>query len=373
MFDEVDCAVIGAGVIGLAVGRALAQAGRDVIILERNGHIGEETSSRNSEVIHAGLYYATGSLKARLCVDGKQKLYAYCRERNVRHDRCGKLVVAIDESQRTALELIAAQAADNGVDDIELIDSSELERREPAVIGCAALWSPSTGIVDSHALMLALQADIESSGGLVATHAAVTAIDADDDAIRLTVGDAAENSTLSARTVINAGGLGAADLAHACRGIDRYRPPVLRFAKGSYFVFRGASPFRHLVYPLPVDGGLGIHATHDLDGKLRFGPDVEWIDAIDYRVDSGKAVPFANSIRSYWPDIDAASLDPGYAGVRPKLAGPGEPAADFRVDVATGGSRRQLIHLYGFESPGLTASLAIADHVAGVLGEAEAD
>lgn len=362
MSDNVDCVVIGAGVVGLAVGRALAQSGREVVVLDRNAGIGEETSSRNSEVIHGGLYYPTGSLKATLCVSGKQMLYEYCEARRVPYRRCGKLIVATDTAQLDRLESLAAQASRNGVDDIERLDAAEIERREPAVAGIAGLWSPSTGIIDSHALMLALQGDMEAAGGIVATQTSVRAIDVGDAAVHLTVESGGEQSELIAATVVNSAGLGAVDLAALCTGVDTSGLPPALLAKGNYFIYGGASPFHALVYPLPVDGGLGIHATLDLGGKLRFGPDVQWIDAIDYSVDPTRRDAFAESIRTYWPDIEAGDLVPGYAGIRPKLAGPGAPAADFRIDVAASGAR-QLVHLLGIESPGLTASLAIADVV----------
>jgi L-2-hydroxyglutarate oxidase LhgO len=362
MSENVDCVVIGAGVVGLAVGRALAQSGREVIVLDGNAGIGEETSSRNSEVIHGGLYYPSGSLKARLCVSGKQMLYEYCEARQVPYKRCGKLIVATDASQLDRLKSLAAQASRNGVNDIERLDAAEIKRREPAVEGIAGLWSPSTGIIDSHALMLALQGDMEAAGGIVATQTSVRAIHVGDDAVHLTIESGGEQSELTAETVVNSAGLGAVELAALCTGVDTSGLPPAFFAKGNYFIYGGASPFHTLVYPLPVDGGLGIHATLDLGGKLRFGPDVQWIDAIDYSVDPTRRNAFAESIRTYWPAIEADDLVPGYAGIRPKLAGPGEPAADFRIDVAASGARR-LVHLLGIESPGLTASLAIADEV----------
>lgn len=363
MSDSVDCVVIGAGVVGLAVGRALAQSGREVIVLERNAGIGEETSSRNSEVIHAGLYYPTASLKARLCVSGKQLLYEYCGARHVPYRRCGKLVVATEKSQLGRLDSVAGQAELNGVDDIERIDAAALKRREPEVDGIAALWSPSTGIVDSHSLMIALQGDIETADGIVATHSTVHSVDVGDDGIRLRIESGKETSELLARTVVNSAGLEAIPLAAACTGTDAGNIPQAYFAKGSYFIYRGSTPFQTLVYPLPVDGGLGIHATLDLDGKLRFGPDVEWIDVVDYSVDATRREAFAESIRSYWPPVRAEDLVPGYAGIRPKLVGPGQPPADFRIEVAASGPARQLVHLLGIESPGLTASLAIGAEV----------
>lgn len=368
MTDRVDCAVIGAGVVGLAIGRALAQSGREVIVIEGNARIGEETSARNSEVIHAGLYYPTGSLKARLCVTGKHLLYDYCEAKQILHRRCGKLIVATTAGQRGQLHEIAARARHNGVDDLELLDADEIARRQPAVSGIAGLWSPSTGIVDSHAFMLALEGDLDAAGGLVATHSMVRRIDVDADAVRLLIRSHDEDSELLATTVVNAAGLGASALARKATGTPDYKVPPTHFAKGSYFLYHGPSPFRSLVYPLPVDGGLGIHATLDLGGKLRFGPDFEWIDTIDYAVSSQRKAAFAESIRRYWPALDEALLEAGYAGIRPRLAGPGEAWADFRIDLAAANDARQLLHLLGIESPGLTSALALAKEVRDRLG-----
>ena len=364
MSEQVDCVVIGAGIVGLAVGRALAQAGRDVIVLERNARAGEETSARNSEVIHAGIHYAAESLKARLCVAGKTQLYSYCERKQIPHRRCGKLIVATKGDSRDRLDRIARQAAANGVDDLELLDSAALARREPAVQGSAALWSPSTGIVDAHALVQALAGDIEAAGGMIATGSEVLGIDVAPQGVRLDVRSRELATALEAATVINAAGLAAGRLAAETGGVEGYAAPPVRFAKGNYFLYEGACPFTALVYPLPVDGGLGIHATFDLAGRLRFGPDVEWVERIDYSVDPARSAAFASAIQGYWPAFDETRLVAGYAGIRPKLNGPGAAAADFRIDVVAGGDRRQLVHLLGIESPGLTASLALADEVA---------
>jgi L-2-hydroxyglutarate oxidase LhgO len=372
MSDRVDCVVIGAGVIGLAVGRALALSGREVVVIERNAHIGEETSSRNSEVIHAGLYYPTGSLKARLCVAGKAMLYDYCERRQVRHRRCGKLVVASSADQLDTLAGIADCARRNGVVDMQELDAHAIARREPEVAGVAALLAPSTGIVDSHALMLALEGDIEAAGGIVAVRTTVRRIDVGRDAVRLRLVSHDEESELLATTVVNAAGLGAGLLAADCAGVDNYATPPIHFAKGNYFRYQGASPFRSLIYPLPTDGGLGIHATLDLGGRLRFGPDVEWVEAIDYAVTVDRKSAFAESIRNYWPGLNENLLVPGYAGIRPRLAGPAQAWADFRIDVAAAGPGRQLIHLLGIESPGLTAALALAEEVQRRTGLARA-
>jgi L-2-hydroxyglutarate oxidase LhgO len=363
MSDRVDCVVIGAGVVGLAVARELAGAGREVVVLEQNAAIGMETSSRNSEVIHAGLYYATGSLKARLCVTGKSMLYDYCERRQVPVRRSGKLIVATEDAQLDRLDKLAHKARQNGVDDIERIDEAELKRREPRVRGVAALWSPSTGLIDSHALMIALQGDLEAADGIVATQSRIRGVHVDDDGISLKVQSGDEQSELIATTVINSAGLDAVALARQCTGVNIEDLPKGFLAKGNYFVYDGKSPFRTLVYPLPVDGGLGVHATLDLGGKLRFGPDVEWVDTVDYSVDESRRDLFAASIRNFWPAIRPEDLLPDYAGIRPKLAGPGEPAADFRIEVAAAGRKRQLVHLLGIESPGLTASLSMAIEV----------
>lgn len=410
MTETTDAIVIGAGVIGLAVARELAMHGRQVIVIERNAAIGQETSSRNSEVIHAGIYYPTNSLKARLCVAGKERLYAYCREKAIPHERCGKVIVAVNEAQKPALAALREQARTNGVNDLEWLDAAELRKREPAVNGVAGLWSPSSGIIDSHAFMLALQGDLEHHGGAVAIGSEFLEGCVEGDAIRLRVasggldgsggsdsaggsgggrgsggsGGSVEVSEIEARTVINAAGLDASRVARALQatestsadrtgasaypsGASTGRPeaaiPETRFAKGSYFLYDGPSPFNHLVYPLPVDGGLGIHATHDMAGSLRFGPDVEWIDSIDYTVDDARAAQFAQAVATWWTDLDPARLAPGYAGVRPKLVAAGKPPGDFLIMGPTGSDGAQLVHLLGFESPGLTAALAVAEEV----------
>ena len=364
--EFIDSVVIGAGVVGLAVARALALAGRDVVVLERHARIGEETSSRNSEVIHAGIYYPAGSLKARLCVDGKALLYRYCEARGIEHRRCGKVIVAVDDAQLARLDALRAQAVANGVHDLERLDGAALRRLEPAVHGAAALWSPSTGILDVHALMLAYRADLEAAGGTVVTSAECLAGTAEAAALRLTVSSGGSTSELSARVVVNATGLGATRTAKALLGAAPAIPET-RFAKGNYFAYAGPNPFRHLIYPLPVVGGLGIHATLDLAGRLRFGPDVEWVDNLDYEVDPARAADFAAAIRTYWPAVDAAALEPAYAGIRPKLHGATGTAADFWIEETPLPGAARLVHLVGIESPGLTASLAIGDHVARLL------
>ena len=362
MNADIDIVVVGAGVVGLAVARAFALDGRDVIVLEKNAAIGEETSSRSSEVIHAGLYYPPGSLKARLCVRGRDALYRYCAEKGIAHRRCGKIVVAVADEQRTELESLRARAAENGVQDLRWLDAEELASLEPEVEGVAGLLSPSTGIIDSHALMLALLGDIEQAGGQLALRSELVAGELDDSAIRLRIATDGETTELRARCVVNAAGLHAERVARSIAGQHDVQVPRLRYAKGNYFAYRGKSPFRHLLYPLPEPGGLGVHATLDLAGRTRFGPDVEWSETIDYSIDPARAARFYAAIRRYWPALPDGSLSPAYVGVRPKLGGPGEPARDFAV-LATRGGSATLVHLLGIESPGLTASLAVAEHV----------
>lgn len=367
MPEKIDSVVIGAGVVGLAVGRALAERGLDVVVLEKNAHFGEETSSRNSEVIHAGIYYPADSLKARFCVEGKHKLYEYCEAKGVGFGRCGKLIVAMSSDQIGALEALGQKAARNGVDDIERLDANAVSELEPDIAAAAGLLSPSTGIIDSHGFMLALLGDLENAGGQLAVLSELRSAVETKDGILLCVASGGDEYEISARRVVNAAGLHASRVAQAFRGSAlEGRVPSTRYAKGNYFIYNGASPFERLVYPLPVDGGLGIHATLDLAGRLRFGPDVEWLDALDYSVDPGRAGAFYGAIRTYWPGLADGSLSPGYAGIRPKLSGPGEPPADFTILTSAQSSVARSIHLFGFESPGLTAALAIGEHVAGL-------
>jgi L-2-hydroxyglutarate oxidase LhgO len=372
MSDVVDTVVIGAGAVGLAVARELALRGRDVIVLEKNRAIGEETSARNSEVIHAGIYYPPGSLKARLCIEGRERLYAYCAEKGIAHRRCGKLIVAVHDAQRPKLDALRRTALANGVADLEPFDAREIAALEPAVRAVAGLWSPSTGIVDSHALMLAYRGDLERAGGSVALRARCTVAAREGDLMRLSCDVDGDATELHARVVVNAAGLHALDVARliAQPGLD---VPPPRFAKGNYFVCHGKSPFTHLVYPVPEDGGLGIHATLDLAGRARFGPNVEWLPAgtraedLDYAVDARLSAAFYSAIKTYWPAIPDGSLEPAYSGVRPKINGPGEPAADFAIHARTEPGAPRIAQLFGIESPGLTASLAIAAHVAALL------
>jgi len=366
--ERIDAVVIGAGVIGLAVGRALAREGLETIILERADAFGTATSSRNSEVIHAGLYYPSGSLKARLCVAGRERLYAYCAERGIAHRRCGKLLVASGDAQRARLVQIHAQAQRNGVDDLQWLDAAQLYALEPHLRANAALRSPSTGIVDSHALMLALLGDFEAAGGALALRSPVETIDAGGAAHRLQVGGDVP-MTLEARIAVNAAGLWAPGLAQRTAGLAPEHVPRARYAKGNYFSLAARVPFTQLIYPTPEAAGLGVHLTLDLAGQARFGPDVQWIDpatpdAIDYRVDAGRAAAFEAAIRSYWPGLPEQALQPAYSGVRPKLeAADGSMLVDFVVQGPAEHGIGGLLNLYGIESPGLTACLAIADEV----------
>jgi len=363
MGDRVDSIVIGAGVVGLAIARQLAASGREVLVLERNPGIGQETSSRNSEVIHAGLYYPEGSLKARLCVAGKTMLYQYCEARGIEYRRCGKLIVAAGSGQTVALKNLQRQGIVNGVDDLTLLSKSELSDIEPEVRGHAALLSPSTGILDSHSLMLCLQADLESLGGSVVcrTSAAGGMIRRSKLLVDVVSGDT--SMTVETSTLVNAAGLGAYEFARRLQGFPQHLVPQIHYAKGNYFSYQGPNPFRRLVYPLPSQGGLGIHATMDLAGQLRFGPDVEWVSQVDYSISSDRARSFQRAIRSYWPGLPDDSLAPAYCGIRPKLCGPGEPAVDFCIQGPSEHGIPGMFQLFGIESPGLTAALAIAEYI----------
>jgi L-2-hydroxyglutarate oxidase LhgO len=365
--DEVECIVVGAGVIGLAAARALALAGYYVLVLERAYTIGFETSSRNSEVIHGGLYYPVGSLKARSCVEGRHRLYAYCREHRVPHARIGKLIVATSEAEIPGLDQIAATARGNGVDDLEWLDRAEAQRLEPALRCVAALLSPSTGIVDSHALMLNYQGEAEAAGAMVVLRTPVLSGRVRADGFELAIGGD-EPSAIRCRFLVNAAGLHAPALARAIEGVPPETIPPAYFCRGVYFTLTGRAPFRRLVYPIPVAGGLGVHITLDLAGQARFGPDVEWISTVDYTVDPARSKVFYAAIRTYWPELRDGSLQPGYAGIRPKISGPADPASDFVVQGPESHGVPGLVNLYAIESPGLTASLPLADEVVRRLG-----
>ncbi|AIP61567.2 NAD(P)/FAD-dependent oxidoreductase [Burkholderia thailandensis] len=360
--ERIDCVVIGAGVVGLAIARELAARGRETLILEAADAIGTGTSSRNSEVIHAGLYYPRGSLKASLCVHGRDLLYDFCDTHHVPHRRCGKLVVATSPAQARQLKAIAARAEENGVLDLLTLSRDEVQALEPELECLEALFSPSTGIVDSHQLMLALLGDAERDGASCALRSPVDSIDAAGGRFVVRTGGDAPTA-IEAACVINSAGLGAQALAKRIRGLDSRWVPPLYLARGNYFGLSGRAPFAHLVYPVPDRAGLGVHLTLDLAGGARFGPDVEWIDALRYDVDPRRADSFYASIRAYWPGLPDGSLQPAYAGIRPKVCGPGEPAADFVIQGAAQHGVRGLVNLFGIESPGLTAALAIAQRV----------
>ena len=371
MTDRVEAVVLGAGVVGLAVARALAQSGREVLLLDAAEGIGTGTSSRNSEVVHAGIYYPAGSLKARHCVQGKNMLYAYCAERGVPHSRLGKLIVAAEPAEVPVLKSIQAKAEANGVHDLRELSQAEVGELEPALRCAGALLSPSTGIVDSHALMLAFQGDAEEAGAACAFHARVRSGRVAPGGIALEV-EGEEEFELRCDVLVNAVGLHAPDLARSIEGIAPETIPQAYLCKGSYYGLAGRAPFSRLIYPVPEAAGLGVHLTLDLGGQARFGPDVEWVDREEYDVDIGRAAGFYAAIRRYWPALPDGALQPGYAGIRPKISGPGEPAADFRISGPAEHGVGGLVNLYGIESPGLTASLSIAEHVAGIVNGSNA-
>jgi L-2-hydroxyglutarate oxidase LhgO len=357
--DRADVVVVGAGVIGLTIARALARRGREVLVIESERGIGTGISARNSEVIHAGIYYRPGSLKARFCVEGKEQLYRFCVERGVPHRRCGKLVVAVSPREVERLREIEARARSNGVHDLEFLSQAQMNRLEPEVRGTAGLLSPSTGIVDSHALMLGLQADIESRGGIVACSTKLLSGLVVSEGILLRM-SADAGWELVADLVINAAGLEAQAVSRSILGLPSGQIPTRRLAKGSYYVLARPAPFTHLIYPVPESGGLGVHATLDLDGQARFGPDVEWIETPDYTVTEQSGERFYDAVRRYWPGLPDRALAPGYAGIRPKIVGPDEPEGDFVIHGPKQHGGINVIALYGIESPGLTSSFAIA-------------
>jgi len=359
MTERLDCVVIGAGVVGLAIARSLAIAGRNVVVLERESQIGMHASSRNSEVIHGGLYYPEDSLKAKLCVKGKELLYAYCAEHHVAHSRLGKLILAPDASGLDRLAEIEAQAEKNGVTDLQFLDVHDVREIEPEVACAGGLLSPSTGIVDSHELMTALVAEIEELGGAVVLNSEVSNLNVLDQGFEFECGGEA----FVCETLVNAAGLWAQKLVSRLKPLPQGIVPQQYLAKGHYFALQGKSPFRHLVYPLPFDGGLGIHATNDLSGAVRFGPDVTWIDSIDYSFDESRKSDFVKAIKSYYPALNEHKLIPAYTGIRPKLVGRGAQFTDFNVQFEANHGVPGLVNLYGIESPGLTACLAIGDFV----------
>ena len=358
--DRVDAVVIGAGLVGLAVARALARDGREVVILESENAIGTHTSSRNSEVIHAGIYYPQGSLKARACVEGRQRLYAYCAERGVPHQRCGKSVVATDDAQLGDLEGLRQKAHANGVTDVVRVSPAQVRAMEPELRCVAGLHSPSTGIIDSHALMLAYLADAERAGAMLALKSTLAKGVVRTGGIELHVAGA---EPILAAQVVNSAGLRAPSLARRIEGYPAELAPPEFYAKGNYYTLAKRTPFSRLVYPVPEPGGLGVHVTLDLGGQARFGPDVEWVDTIDYTVDPQRAERFYAAIRRYWPELPDGALEPGYAGIRPKISGKDAAAADFLVQGPRAHGVPGLVNLFGIESPGLTASLPLADAV----------
>ncbi len=365
--EQVDCVVVGAGVVGLAVARCLAMAGREVIVLEKEPMIGTETSSRNSEVIHAGIYYPEGSLKARACIEGKRFLYAYCEARGVPYRQCGKLIVAVSETQNALLLTIRANARASGMPDLELWTAAQALALEPRLRCTGALWSPTTGIVDSHRLMLAYQGDAEDHGAMLAFNAPLERAEVVDDGIALEVGGS-EPMRLRARVVVNSAGLHAPDLARRILGLDEAILPRPFYCKGNYYTLSGASPFSRLIYPVPEHAGLGVHVTVDLAGQCRFGPDTEWVESLDYAVDPARAAVFYDAVRTYWPELPDGALEPGYSGIRPKIGPKGAPAADFVVQGPAQHGVPGLVNLFGIESPGLTASWPLAREVALALG-----
>ncbi len=366
--EQIECVVIGAGVVGLAIARALALQGREVMVLEAADAIGTGTSSRNSEVIHAGIYYPQGSLKATLCVQGRALLYDYCAARGVGHSRCGKLLVATNDEQVAQLQGIVKKAAANGVHDLVLMSREQAQAMEPALQCVAAVHSPGTGIVDSHALMLALLGDAEAAGAFAAFRAPVLGGAAGERGIRLEVGGD-EPMALECRAVVNAVGLHAPAVARSIEGVPEGTVPRAYLCKGNYYSLQGRAPFSRLIYPVPEAAGLGVHLTLDLGGQARFGPDTEWVEREEYDVDIGRAAVFYGAIRRYWPGLPDGALAPGYAGIRPKISGPGEPNADFCVSGPAEHGVRGLVNLYGIESPGLTASMALAEMVTGLVRE----
>lgn len=364
--DELDVVVAGGGIVGLAIARELSRRGREVHLLEAEPRLGTQTSSRNSEVIHAGLYYPPGSLKARLCVRGNALLYRYCEEAGVPHRRLGKLLVASDAGELDTLERYARRAHENGVRDLVRLSAREAQRLEPAVVCQAALLSPSSGIVDAHALLAALKRDAEDAGASVVTRSPILGGRCLRSGFELAVGGAEPMQT-TARTFVNTAGLFAQELARRLEGLDPATIPPCHYAKGHYFTLRGASPFARLVYPLPSADGLGVHVTLDLSGRARFGPDVAWVERVDYGFEESRQTAFEEAIRRYYPALRAGDLMPGYTGIRPKLGPHGSAPSDFVIQSARTHGVPGLLNLYGIESPGLTSALALAEEVASVL------
>lgn len=362
---DFDSIVIGAGIVGLACGRELSGRGLSVAVLEAEQHPLMHTSSRNSEVIHAGIYYPKGSLKASLCVAGKSKLYSYLREKRVDYQKIGKLIVATSNDDVSKLEAYKAAAAANGVTDLEWRSQSEVAALEPSIICTRALWSPSTGILDTHGYGQALEADLEAHGGLVICRSPVSTVERIAGGWKLQI--LGQGESVTCETLVNSAGLYAVDIAGKIERLASRFIPEPHYAIGHYFTLSGRSPFKHLIYPTATNAGLGVHVTLDIAGQVRFGPDVTWIDSIDYSFDEGKKAAFAAAIQRYYPTLDAGRLMPGYTGIRPKISGKGEPAADFQVQGQDVHGCEGLVNLFGIESPGITASLALAELVANKL------
>jgi L-2-hydroxyglutarate oxidase LhgO len=367
MADSVECVVVGAGVVGLAVARAMAMRGHEVVVLEQAEGIGTEVSSRNSEVIHAGIYYPTGSLRARLCVEGRHRLYDYCASHGVPHKRVGKLVVATEPAEIPALEKIRALSHANGVADVDFIEPAAARKLEPELSCIAALISPSTGIIDSHRLMLAYQGDAEDHGAMLAFHSRVLGADKRNDGYRLQVDNAGARVEIDCRILINSAALGAQRLAEGCDFLDPALIPKLWPAKGCYFTLLGKPPFERLIYPAPHSTHLGVHVTLDMGGQVKFGPDAEYVTELNYDVDPRRADVFYATVRRYYPGLQDGALQPGYAGIRPKIQPPGRPAPDFVIQGPAVHGHAGLVNLFGIESPGLTASIAIAERIPAVL------
>ncbi|TPM26875.1 NAD(P)/FAD-dependent oxidoreductase [Mesorhizobium sp. B2-3-5] len=364
--DEVECVVVGAGVIGLAIARALALAGREVLVVEQELAIGTHSSSRNSEVIHAGIYYAPDSLQSRVCLSGRNQLYAYAETRHVPFRRCGKLIVAVEDNEVAKLEELSARAKSNGVDDLRMLDAAEAKRLEPDLTCAAALLSPSTGIVDSHALMLSYRGEAEAAGAMIALGSRLMRVGGRPGTFELTFGQV-DSVSIRAAVLINAAGLYACAVASTIECLPPAFVPQPYFARGIYFVLSGRAPFSRLIYPVPVAGGLGTHLTLDLGGQARFGPDVEWVKNIEYTVDEARLPNFVQAIQRYWSNVDPARLHAGYAGIRPKIAPASAGNQDFRIEGSETHGVEGLVNLFGIESPGLTSSLAIAEHVVELL------
>ncbi len=367
MSEQVDCVIIGAGVIGLAIARAMAMAGHEVVVLERAEAIGTETSSRNSEVVHAGIYYPKDSLKAELCVRGKWLLYEHCDSHKVAYLRCGKLIVATTEAELDILSENQVKAENNGVDDLEYIDVATARRLEPEIRTTGALLSPSTGIVDTHSLMLSYQGEAEDHGAMLSIHSSAVGGEILNSGFRIDVDCAGEKYPIDCRMLVNAAGLKAPEFGQSLAGLNQLHVPDAYYCKGSYYSLEGKQPFSRLIYPVPASASLGVHATIDLAGRTRFGPDQEWVDAVDYDVELSRAESFYAAVRHYWPGLEDGKLIPAYAGVRPKMQGPGGPNEDFLIQGPEDHGIAGLVNLFGMESPGLTASLAIAENVRDLL------